>query len=252
MNSQRKSLLGVPVDLWHREEFIANIEASIHSHAPRTIFAVNPEKIVLSRKDQDLSLALKQADFLIPDGIGVIIGLKLIYGKTLARAIRIAGVELMTSLLDFANRMKKKIFIFGGSPEVNERVARIISHQYPDLVLSGHRHGYMAEYLDEALVQEINSLCVDILFVGLGSPKQEKWIQKYRNKLKAKICMGVGGSFDVLVGKISRAPKWMQKAGLEWLYRLFREPGRIRRQLALPQFAWALIKERMAKKHLQV
>jgi len=249
MSGQRKSLLGVPVDLWHPDEFISKIEESIHSPIPQTIFAVNPEKIVLSRKNQDLSLALKQADFLIPDGIGVIIGLKIIYGKTIARAIRIAGIELMTSLLDSANRMKKKIFIFGGSPEVNERVARIISHQYPDLVLAGHRHGYMAEYLDEALVQEINSLCVDILFVGLGSPKQERWIQKYRNKLKVKICMGVGGSFDVLVGKISRAPKWMQQAGLEWLYRLFREPRRIRRQLALPKFAWALIKEKMAKKH---
>jgi len=249
MNGQRKSLLGVPVDLWPPDEVISRMEESIHSPIPQTLFAVNPEKIMLSRKDQDLSLALKQADFLIPDGIGVIIGLKLIYGKRMARAGRIAGVALMTSLLDSANRMKKKIFVFGASPEVNESVARIIPRQYPDLVLAGHRHGFMAEYPDEDLVQEINSLSVDILFVGLGSPKQEKWIQKNRNRLKVRICMGVGGSFDVLAGKISRAPRWMQKAGLEWLYRLVREPGRIRRQLALPRFAWALIKEKMAKKH---
>src|SRR4030042_4389881 len=178
MNSQRKSLLGVPVDLWPPDEVISRIEESIHGPVPQTLFAVNPEKIILSRKDQGLALALKQADFLIPEGIGVIIGLKLIYGKRMARAGRIAGVALMTSLLDSANRMKKKIFVFGASPEVNESVARIIPRQYPDLVLAGHRHGFMAEYPDEDLVQEINSLSVDILFVGLGSPKQEKWIQK--------------------------------------------------------------------------
>ncbi len=248
MNSQRKNLLGVPVDLCHPDEFISRIEAGFHSPVPRTVLAVNPEKIMLSRKDRDLSRALRQADFLIPDGIGVIIGLKLLYGRRIAGAVRIAGIELMEALLRFADRTGKRVFLFGGAAEVNEKAARIISHRYPGLVLAGHRHGYVDEYQAGALVQEINSLGVDILFVGLGSPKQEKWIQKYRNGLNTKICMGVGGSFDVIAGKISRAPEWTQKAGLEWLYRLYREPGRIKRQLALPRFALEILKERMTRK----
>ena len=247
MNSQRTNLLGVPVDLCHPDEFISRIEAGFHSPVPRTVLAVNPEKIMLSRKDRDLSRALRQADFLIPDGIGVIIGLKLLYGRRIAGAVRIAGIELMESLLRFADRMGKRVFLLGGSAEVNEKAARIISHRYPGLVLAGYKHGYGTGSADAALVREIGSLDVDILFVGLGSPKQEKWIQKHRNELRAKICMGVGGSFDVLVGKISRAPEWMQKAGLEWLFRLFREPGRIKRQLALPRFALELLKERITR-----
>jgi N-acetylglucosaminyldiphosphoundecaprenol N-acetyl-beta-D-mannosaminyltransferase len=248
MNGQRKSLLGVPVDLWPREDLLPRIEASIRSHSPRTILAVNPEKIMLSRKDHELAVALKEADFLIPDGIGVIVGLKLIYGRTIGRVVRVTGIELMMSLLDSADRMKRKVFLFGGSPEVARRAAGTVASRYPGLVLGGYEHGYISEDRYEDLVQEMNSLDIDILFVGLGSPKQEKWIQKHKKRLQAKICMGVGGSLDVLAGKASWAPKWIQRAGLEWLYRLFREPQRIRRQLALPRFALEFFKEKMAKK----
>jgi len=248
MSNQRKALLGIPVDIHPPDKLISRIEVDFQGPVPRTILAVNPEKIMLCRKDRDLARALRQADFLIPDGIGIIIGLKLIYGKRISGAVRITGIELMESLLASANRMKKRIFLFGGSPEINERAAKIISRQYPDLFLAGYRHGYVDEGQAEALVREISSLGVDILFVGLGSPKQEKWIQKHRNELETKTCMAVGGSFDVIAGKISRAPGWMQKSGLEWLYRLLREPGRIKRQLALPRFALAVLKERITRK----
>jgi N-acetylglucosaminyldiphosphoundecaprenol N-acetyl-beta-D-mannosaminyltransferase len=245
MNSRRKIFLGVPVDLGRPDEFISRIEASLSPPVTQTLLAVNPEKIMQSRKDRELAAALESADFLIPDGIGVIVGLKLLYGRRIKGAVRIAGIELMESLLRFADRAQKKVFLFGGSAEVNVKAAQMISHRYPSLVLVGHRHGYGTGSADEALVREIGSLGADILFVGLGSPKQEKWIQKHRNELKAGICMGVGGSFDVLVGKISRAPKWMRKAGLEWMFRLFREPGRTKRQLALPRFALELLKEKI-------
>ncbi len=247
MSSHRKNLLGVPVDLWPPEELISRIEQSIQDKTPRTIFAVNPEKIMFSRKDPELLSALKEANFLIPDGIGVILGLKLIYGRTAARIVRITGIKLMRSLLDCADRQKRTVFLFGGAPEVNKRAAVTISSRYPGLVLAGREHGYISEDRYHALVQKINSLDVDILFVGLGSPKQEKWIHRHKGLLKAKICLGVGGSFDVMAGKASWAPKWIQRAGLEWLYRLFREPQRVKRQLALPQFALELIKAKLSK-----
>jgi N-acetylglucosaminyldiphosphoundecaprenol N-acetyl-beta-D-mannosaminyltransferase len=248
MRSQRKYLLGVPVDIWPPEELISRIEESTKNHTPATIFAVNPEKIMLSRNDPELLLATKEADFLLPDGIGVVLGLKLLYGKTAGRVIRVTGIRLMRSLLDSAGRTKQKVFLFGGSPEVSRRAAAEISSRYPGLILAGNEHGYVSEDRYGALLQKINSLEIDILFVGLGSPRQEKWIHQHKNLLKAKICMGVGGSFDVLAGKISWAPRWIQRAGLEWLYRLFREPQRFRRQLALPQFALALLKEKIATK----
>jgi N-acetylglucosaminyldiphosphoundecaprenol N-acetyl-beta-D-mannosaminyltransferase len=247
MSSQRKNLLEVPVDLCPLEELVFRIEQSIRNHFPRTVFAVNPEKIMFSRKDPELLSALKEADFLIPDGIGVILGLKFIYGRTAARVVRVTGIRLMRSLLDSADRLKRSVFLFGGAPEVNERAAAVISSRYPGLVLVGQEHGYISEDGYGDLVQKINSLDVDILFVGLGSPKQEKWIHRYKGRLNARICLGVGGSFDVLAGKASWAPRWIQQAGLEWLYRLFREPQRVKRQLALPQFALAVLKEKISR-----
>ncbi len=247
MSTQKKNLLGVPVDLYPLEELVSRIVQSIQNyHTPRTVFAVNPEKIMFSRKDPELLAALKEADFLIPDGIGVILGLKFIYGRTAGRVVRVTGIRLMRSLLDSADRLKRKVFLFGGAPEVNKQAAVTISSRYPGLVLAGHEHGYISEDQSGALVQKINSLDVDILFVGLGSPKQEKWIHRHKDLLKAKICLGVGGSFDVMAGKASWAPKWIQRAGLEWLYRLFREPQRVKRQLALPEFALELIKAKIA------
>jgi N-acetylglucosaminyldiphosphoundecaprenol N-acetyl-beta-D-mannosaminyltransferase len=248
MSSQRRTLLGVPVDLWPREEVISRVEAGVDSLTPRTLFAVNPEKIVRSQKDGELLSALREADFLIPDGIGVILGLKLIYGKEIGPVARVTGIDLMRSLLDSADRRTMKVFLFGGSAQVNRKAAGIISSRYPGLIVAGKEHGYISEDRYEELVQKINSLDIDILFVGLGSPKQEIWIQRRKNKLRAKICMGVGGSLDVIAGKATWAPKWIQRAGLEWLYRLIREPGRIRRQMALPQFALELLKEKITGK----
>jgi N-acetylglucosaminyldiphosphoundecaprenol N-acetyl-beta-D-mannosaminyltransferase len=191
--------------------------------------------------------ALKEADFLIPDGIGVIIGLKLFYGRTTGRAVRVTGISLMRSLLDSADRSRRRIYVFGGSPQVNSGAAAWICARYPGLVLAGREHGYIVEDRYQALIQEINSLDIDILFIGLGSPRQEKWIHRHKNELKTRICMGVGGSLDVIAGKASWAPRWIQRAGLEWLYRLFREPGRLRRQMALPRFALELLKEKITR-----
>jgi N-acetylglucosaminyldiphosphoundecaprenol N-acetyl-beta-D-mannosaminyltransferase len=247
MSSQRKILLGVPVDLWTQEELISRIEAHIGRSIPLTVFAVNPEKIMRSQKDGELLSALKEADFLIPDGIGVTIGLRLLYGSTTGRAVRVTGISLMRSLLDSADRSKRRIYVFGGSPQVNREAADKICGRYPGLVLAGREHGYISEDRYQTLIQEINSLDIDILFVGLGSPMQEKWIHRHKDELQAKICMGVGGSLDVIAGKASWAPRWIQRAGLEWLYRLFREPGRLRRQMALPIFALELLKEKITK-----
>jgi N-acetylglucosaminyldiphosphoundecaprenol N-acetyl-beta-D-mannosaminyltransferase len=118
---------------------------------------------------------------------------------------------------------------------------------YPSLNIAGVQHGYISEEEYRLLVDRINSSKADILFVGLGSPRQEKWIHHHQKNLKVKVCMGVGGSLDVIAGRASRAPLAFQTLGLEWLYRLIKEPARFKRQLALPKFAWEVLKERIAK-----
>ena len=124
---------------------------------------------------------------------------------------------------------------------------RFMKYYHP-LNLAGREHGYIPDEQHEALIDRINSVKTDMLFVGLGSPKQEKWIHQYRNFLKAKVCMGIGGSLDVMADSVPRAPDWLQRRGLEWLYCLIREPKRLRRQLVLPKYALKILKERFRLK----
>src|SRR4030042_3226164 len=241
MKTNRRKLLGVPLDNYLPKEFLSEIETNVAGSGVKTIFAVNPEKIMRARRDLELLSALEEADVLIPDGIGTVIGLRLIYGDHI---LRTTGIALMRRLLEVSNLKGYRIFIFGSEPDANREACKNITASYPSLNLVGRQHGYLSEGEHEDLVREINTSAADILFVGLGSPKQEKWIHQYKKLLKVKICMGVGGYLDVLAGKVPGAPPFVQKLGLEWLYRLINEPPRLKRQLVLPRFALALIKEK--------
>ncbi|UCD85232.1 MAG: WecB/TagA/CpsF family glycosyltransferase, partial [Deltaproteobacteria bacterium] len=249
MDNNRKAILNVPVDICQPEGFISEIEKKLHQPGVRTIFAINPEKVMAARKNQELSSALQEADFLIPDGIGIVFGLRMLYGE---RVSRTTGIMLMECLLKLADEKKLKVFIFGSQPQVNTMASGNIRKRYPSLDLVGTQHGYIPQEEYESLVERVNSLRIDILFVGLGSPKQEKWIQRYKNALRVKICIGIGGSLDVIAGKIPRAPLWLQNLGLEWFYRLVKEPKRIKRMYVLPLFlgyvGWEAVRIRVGSK----
>jgi len=240
MNNNRKTILDIPVDTYLTDEFVSKIKKRLYSSGINTIFAVNAEKIMGARKDPELLLTLKEADFLIPDGIGTVIGLRFIHQK---RVPRTAGIMLMDRLLDLAAKEEFKVFIFGSRPEVNRLATENILEAYSSLKIVGAQHGHISNEEYGLLVDRINSSKADILFVGLGSPKQEKWIHNYQKSLKVKICMGIGGSLDIIAGRASRAPLTFQTLGLEWLYRLIKEPARFKRQLVLPKFAWEVLKE---------
>jgi N-acetylglucosaminyldiphosphoundecaprenol N-acetyl-beta-D-mannosaminyltransferase len=238
------SLLNVPVDVYTPDELLSELEKALHREGAKTVFATNSEKIMLARKDPDLLRALQGADFLIPDGIGAVIGLKLLSGK---KAARITGIDLMERLIEIAEERGYRVFLFGAKPEVVRNAALRILERHPLLNLVGHRDGYIPEVEYGALVDEINGLDTDILFTGLGSPKQEKWLHDHKPLLEARICMGVGGSIDILSGRISRSPRWLQMVGLEWLYRFLKEPARFwKRVLILFPYAFAILKEMMA------
>lgn len=249
MNNNRKTILSVPVDICQPEGFISQIEKKLYHPGVKTIFAVNPEKVMHARRNHELFSALKEADFLIPDGIGVVIGLRMIYGE---RVSRTTGIMLMEYLLGLAVDKRLKVFIFGASPQVNTIASENIRKRYPSLDLVGIQHGYVPKEEYELLVEKINSLGTDILFVGLGSPKQESWIQGNKKNLKVKICMGIGGTLDVIAGRVLRAPFWLQNLGIEWFYRLLKEPKRASRMYVLPLFAcyvgWEVVWSRVGSR----
>jgi len=245
MHNNRKTILGVPVDAFQPDEFIIEVEQGLQNSGVRTIFAVNAEKIMFARRDPELFSILKESDFLIPDGFGPVVGLRLIHGK---KVFRTTGIDLMGKLLDLAERKCAKVFIFGSRPDMIKTTAENIISKYPSINLVGTQHGYIPQKEFGKLIERINFLKTDILFVGLGSPKQEKWIYQHKKSLKVKYCMGVGGSFDVISGKVQLAPAWISNIYLEWIYRLVKNPSRFKRQKVVPIFILRMLKEALLSK----
>ncbi|TRZ84699.1 WecB/TagA/CpsF family glycosyltransferase [bacterium] len=241
MTEKRRTLLSVPVDPLPPAEFLARLNTALLTPGIKTVFAINPEKIMRAQKDPQLLDALLSSEFLIPDGIGTAIGLRLFYGE---RVPRTTGISLMGSLLALAAAKGYGIFLFGARPQTNRLAAEKILDRHPALRLAGLQDGYLPAEDYPRLVAEINSSGADLLFVGLGSPLQEKWINRFRRDLKTKVCMGVGGSLDVIAGATPGAPRLIMRIGLEWIYRLIREPRRARRQLVLPKFIFTLLRKR--------
>lgn len=235
------------------EEIILDVKVSITSYDQLTkevfhkidegiqsfIVAVNPEKIMKASKDENLKELINSADYQIPDGVGLLIASKLKRGNIKER---ITGIDLMLRLVKEADKQQKSIFLYGGKPGVAEAAKEKLLEQYPNLKIAGVLHGYIKD--NEEILQTINEAKPDLIFVAMGSPKQEEWILHNKDKLSVKVFQGVGGSFDVIAGNIKRAPSFFRKLGLEWFYRLLKEPWRWKRQLALPKFIWKVLRNR--------
>lgn len=148
----------------------------------------------------------------------------------------------MDKILKYCNSTKKSIYLFGGKPDVAKEACENIEIEYPNIKIAGFSDGYYKDKDEELkIIDKINEVKPDILFVALGAPKQEKWIYEYRKILNTKVAMGVGGSVDVWAGKVKRAPEVFSKLGLEWLYRLIKEPSRIGRMMSLPKFLFKIL-----------
>jgi N-acetylglucosaminyldiphosphoundecaprenol N-acetyl-beta-D-mannosaminyltransferase len=239
---KRRTILSVPVDTQNPEEFVDAIIRALKGSELKTVLAINAEKVMHARKDPELFKALESSDLLLPDGIGAVVGVRLKYGEKIRRT---TGVGMMRTILARAEDGGHRVFLFGAKPETNREASEKVVELHPGINLVGTENGYIGEEQYASLVERINSLQTEILFVALGSPKQEKWIFQHRKDLAVKVCMGVGGSFDVLAGKVALAPRWTQRAGLEWLYRLLKEPRRYKRQLVLPRFMVAIIRDKI-------
>jgi N-acetylglucosaminyldiphosphoundecaprenol N-acetyl-beta-D-mannosaminyltransferase len=202
----------------------------------QSIFAVNPEKVMAARANPGLLDVLGRAGLLLPDGIGVVAAARLL---GLGRMERVPGCEFMLALCDLAARRGHGIFLFGGSPDTNVEAEHVLRGRFPGLRVVGRQHGYVSGAEMPELIERINASGADLLFVALGSPKQEGWIDTHRSRLRVKVCQGVGGTFDVISGRVRRAPRLFRAAHLEWFYRLAAQPTRLARQRALPRFGSA-------------
>lgn len=210
---------------------------------PHSIFASNPEKNFSVPKDPELLSAFKNADILLPDGIGIVLAARILYG---IRIPRIPGSEFIFDICDIAARKGYGIFVYGASEEVNSASVAIIQKRYPNLRIAGRANGFVSETEMPDLVDRINASKAEILFLALGSPKQEKWFARYKDALKnVRICQGIGGTLDTIGGTVKRAPAAWCNLGLEWLYRLLSEPSRIKRQKILPIFAFKVMMAKM-------
>ncbi len=235
-------MLGVPVDCVDMSGALAAVDVMVAGDRPATIIAINPEKVMKARENRSLLGFLNGVDLLIPDGIGVVLAARLLEQ---ARIERVPGSELMPAICARAATRGYTVFVYGAAQEVNQRAVDTLRVTYPGLKIVGSQHGYLSEAEMPQFISRINSCAPDVLFVALGSPRQEAWIQKYVPDLKVKVCQGVGGTLDVLAGTVKRAPPLFRRLHLEWFYRLATNPRRAGRQVVLPKFAYQVARSKI-------
>jgi len=200
----------------------------------------NPEILWQALNDPDLLDILKKADQVLPDGIGVLMAARIL-GDPIPH--KVAGVELGEEIIKASGSHGLTVGFLGAKPGVAEKAAENMKKKYPDLLVAGCFDGYFKDA--EKAAQKVKESGADILFVCLGSPKQEKFIRDYALKTGAGLLLGLGGSLDIYAGTAVRAPRWMIRTGLEWLYRLFKEPKRLGRMMKIPLFLLYTLKMRI-------
>jgi N-acetylglucosaminyldiphosphoundecaprenol N-acetyl-beta-D-mannosaminyltransferase len=227
------SVTDIPVDNVTMEEAVERFKVLLSEPKLHTIYTPNAEIMMAAHRDPELKKILSEADMLLPDGAGVVLASKIL-GTPLKE--RVAGFDFTLECFKLSSKMNINYFFFGGKPGIAEEAANKAKIDNPDIKIVGIRDGYFSLEDEPDIIERINASEADVLLVGLGAPKQEKWIYKNKDKLNVKICIGVGGTFDGLSGKAKRAPLFFRKYGLEWLYRLYKEPWRYKRMMDLPRF----------------
>lgn len=233
------NILGVNVDKITFDEALDAAERMVKEEGVSAIFTPNPEIIMCARDDDEMREILNSADLCTADGIGVVYGSKIL-GDPVPE--RVAGFDLTCALLERLSKTGEGVFLFGAKPGVAEEAAKKLAEKYPGIVISGTRNGYFKKDEEAGIVDEINKTDAKLLLVCLGAPKQEKWIARHKGELKVNLCMGVGGTLDVLAGTAKRAPEIFIRLNLEWAYRILKNPSRIGRFAALPKFVIEILK----------
>jgi len=240
MKPGRVRILNIAVDDVTMDEAVARLMELATSGSFHHVVTVNPEFIMTARQDAAFAAVLNAADLAVPDGIGLIWASRL-RGRPLRE--RVAGVDLVERTAAGAAQLGLRLYLLGARPGVADEAAARLIERYPGLTIAGAYAGSPLPVEEDTIIARIQQASPHILFVAYGAPQQDLWIHRNRQRLGVGVAMGVGGAFDFISGRSRRAPRSVQRLGLEWLYRLYHEPWRWRRMLALPRFAWAVLRE---------
>lgn len=233
-------VMGLKFDSVTMDETLSRAEALLRGEKAAYVVTPNAEIAYEALYDVQLREMLNGADLMLPDGAGVVLASKLL--RTPVKQ-KVAGVDFAAGLLGVLERNGQSLYLLGGKPGIGELAAQKMLEAHPQLRIAGIADGY---FQDEApVIAKINASGADALFVCLGAPKQERFMVQHQQELHVHLMAGLGGSLDAFAGTVQRAPAWMIRLNLEWLYRLIREPKRFRRMLRLPKYLWAVMLKRI-------
>lgn len=235
-------ILGVPFSNISPQEAVNKVVSYLNNNGKSMIFTPNPEMVMEARKNPEFMEILNSSTMNVPDGIGIIYGSKFTSNPIKER---VAGYDLMLGVFDKMKDMGKTAYFFGGAPGIADRAKEAIEEKFPGLKVVGTANGYFDKKREEEIIAEINELKPDLLLVGIGFPKQEKWIYDHIKELNIKAAAGVGGSFDGWCGNVPRAPEFFIDHNMEWFYRLMKQPSRIGRMMQLPLFMLVVVKNKL-------
>lgn len=234
--------MGCAMDNLTMEETLDCIEEFVRSGRPHQHVVVNVDKVVKAAKDPQLREIINRCDLISVDGMPIVWASRVL-GKPLKQ--RVTGVDLFERLLERAAQKGWGVYFLGAREEVVSQVAELAPRRFPGLLIAGYRNGYWKPEDEADVVHDIQSAAPQLLFVAVSSPKKEQFLGQYQERMRVPFAMGVGGTFDVFVGKVQRAPVWMQRFGLEWFYRFLQEPRRMFKRYFIDDmyFFWLLIRE---------
>jgi N-acetylglucosaminyldiphosphoundecaprenol N-acetyl-beta-D-mannosaminyltransferase len=238
INQAVVEILGIKIHDITLDEVMVLVKSMVTSRKPHHITPINPEMIIASMKNEEFRKVLIQVSLGLPDGIGILIAGRL-FGKRIRE--RVTGVDTVMAIANMANNEGYSIFLLGAAPGIAERASSVLKQKNPGLSIAGTFAGSPEVQDEDEICSRIQKVKPDILFVAYGAPRQELWIARTMKRLNVPVAMSVGGTFDFIAGVNRRAPRWMQRAGLEWFFRLVQEPSRWRRMLALPKFIVAVM-----------
>tara|TARA_B100000427_G_C15372421_1_gene534945 strand:+ start:36 stop:779 length:744 start_codon:yes stop_codon:yes gene_type:complete len=242
------NLFNIPIDAITMQETLEKFELSVLENKQIHHTVVNAGKIVLMQVNEELNNSVLEADIINADGQAVVWAANLL-GYNLPE--RVSGIDLMERLVELSFKRDYKCFFFGATKEIVSKVVDHYENKYSNDIVAGYRDGYFDKSDEKEIVSNISNSGANILFVAMSSPKKEIFLNAYKQQLKSiNFIMGVGGSFDVIAGKVKRAPIWMQRIGLEWFYRVVQEPKRMWRRYLVgnSKFIWLVFKEYFNRK----
>ncbi len=234
-------ILGLRIDRPAPDEVTALVARSISTRTPRHVVTADASMVVLARRDPALMQIVRQADLVTPDGAGILWAARLL-GTPIPH--KISGVDMVADLCRLSAQHGWRVFFLGAAPGVAALAADNLRTRFPDAKIVGARDGYFSPADEPQVIADIQAARPDVLLVAFGIPKQEKWIDTHKAALQVPLSIGIGGSFDVYSGRVRRAPLWMQRASLEWLYRLLSNPKKIGKVMTLPLFAALALRRR--------